>query len=317
MPKSKSSHQQRQELVRLYRQALIEGLPLDKIEQKVDTLVDRYTVADQKETSEVQYKSKHFRQAIPRALRIGAAILPTLLLLLGIGLVGSATFPIVAYYVGDFSANAVELKAPVPQEQLLDMGSISLASADDENMGYGTVVTDESGPVMLNTALDYTDLSNWFAGNEAAGLTEKKESISYRVEIPELKINSAEVLVGGTDLNRSLIQYPGTALPGQPGSPVIFGHSVLRQFYNPSLENPRRYNSIFSYIMTLEKGDKIYVTQDNVRYTYVVVSKTEVKPTDTYILSQNYDVRQIKLVTCVPEGTYLRRGVVTAQLVRE
>lgn len=317
MPKNRSFHQQRQELVRLYRQALVEGVSLDKIEEKVDTLAERYKVADERETSEVAYKKKHFRQAIPRAIRVGAAVLPTVLLLLGIGLVGSATYPILAYYVGDFSANAVELKSPIPQEQLLEATSLALAGTnEDEAEGFGTIVTDDTGPVMLNTALDYTDLSNWFAGNESVNLAQQ-ESISYTLEIPKLNIYKAEVLVGGTDLNRSLIQYPGTALPGQPGSAVIFGHSILRQFYNPSLNNPRRYNSIFSYIMTLEKGDKIYITQDNVRYTYVVVSETEVKPTDTYILSQNYDVRQIKLVTCVPEGTYLRRGIITAQLVRE
>lgn len=316
MPKNKSSHQ-RQELVRLYRQALVEGVSLDKIEEKVDKLVERFLVADKKETSEVRYKDKHFRQAIPRAIRLGAAVLPTLLLLLGIGLVGSATFPILAYYVGDFSENATELKAPIPPDQLLDVTPLVLANTAGATSDFGTAVTNDSGPVILNSALDYTDLSNWFSGSEIKNLKENQEAISYTMEIPKLNIYKAEVLVGGTDLNRSLIQYPGTALPGQLGSPVIFGHSVLRQFYNPQLSNPRRYNSIFSYIMTLEKGDKIYVTQDNVRYTYVVQSKSEVKPTDTYILSQRYDARQIKLVTCVPEGTYLRRGVITAQLVKE
>ncbi len=46
-------------------------------------------------------------------------------------------------------------------------------------------------------------------------------------------------------------------------------------------------------------------------------SNTEVQPTDTFILAQRYDVRQLKLVTCVPEGTVLRRGVVIATLVKE
>jgi LPXTG-site transpeptidase (sortase) family protein len=69
--------------------------------------------------------------------------------------------------------------------------------------------------------------------------------------------------------------------------------------------------------MTLENGDRIYLTYDNVKYTYVVQGKTEVKPDDTFILAQRIDVRQLKLVTCVPEGTVLRRGVVTAQLVKE
>jgi len=91
----------------------------------------------------------------------------------------------------------------------------------------------------------------------------------------------------------------------------------LRQFYNPSEKNPRRYTSIFSKIMLLERGDKIFLTHDNVKYTYLVQDKTEVKPEDTFILAQRFDVHQLKLVTCTPEGTTLHRGVVTAQLVKE
>jgi sortase (surface protein transpeptidase) len=39
-----------------------------------------------------------------------------------------------------------------------------------------------------------------------------------------------------------------------------------------------------------------------------------VKPEDVFILEQNYEEKTLKLVTCVPEGTYLRRGVITATL---
>jgi len=69
--------------------------------------------------------------------------------------------------------------------------------------------------------------------------------------------------------------------------------------------------------MTLKTGDKILLTFDDVQYTYLVQSKKEVLSTDVQILTQQYDARRLKLVTCVPEGTYLRRGVVTAQLVTE
>ncbi|MBP9700658.1 sortase, partial [Candidatus Woesebacteria bacterium] len=67
--------------------------------------------------------------------------------------------------------------------------------------------------------------------------------------------------------------------------------------------------------MTLAKGDEILVKEDGVLYRYQVLSKTEVQPTDLFILEQQRDSRLLKLVTCVPEGTYLRRGVVTAVLV--
>lgn len=317
---SSLSDNQKQDLVKVYREAMKDGVSFDKIEKKLEKLTKRFAVAEKKENKEVEYKKKNFRNNIPKAVRVGATILPTVLLMLGIGLVGSATYPILAYYVEDLSQNRTELKAPVPLDQVLDSTPLVLADSQgysDEDFGV-EVGSDE--PVILDSALDYTNLTNWFEGDNLPQFVKDVEDArptSYILDIPKVEVKNAIVAIGGSDLNQSLIQYPGTALPGQAGSPVIFGHSVLRQFYNPKETNPRRYTSLFSYIMTLEKGDKIYLTMEGVKYTYVVRSKTEVKPTDTYILSQRYDTRQLKLVTCTPEGTYLRRGVITAQLVKE
>lgn len=169
-------------------------------------------------------------------------------------------------------------------------------------------------PIIVADTLDFTDLSNWFP-DSVLPIVEPKEEKRYLISIPKVNIEDAEVVVGGKELDDHLIQYPGTSLPGDFGAPVIFGHSVLRQFYNPSKSNPRRYISIFSKIMTLAKGDEILVKEDGVLYRYQVLSKTEVQPTDLFILEQQRDSRLLKLVTCVPEGTYLRRGVVTAVLV--
>jgi sortase A len=166
---------------------------------------------------------------------------------------------------------------------------------------------------VLGNEVDYTDPSTWFPqaafGVPGAGQAE------YYLSIPSLNIESAKVVVNGQDLDKNLIHYQGTALPGQLGSPVIFGHSVLRQFYNPSIDNPDRYVSIFSKLMTLKNTDKIYIDFDGIRYTYEVKDRFEVKPEDIYVLEQRYTNKELKLITCVPEGTYLRRGVILAQLV--
>lgn len=169
-------------------------------------------------------------------------------------------------------------------------------------------------PIIVSDTLDFTDLSNWFP-DSVLPIVEPKEEKRYLISIPKVNIEDAEVVVGGKELDDHLIQYPGTSLPGDFGAPVIFGHSVLRSFYNPAKSNPRRYISIFSKIMTLSKGDEILVKEDGILYRYQVLSKTEVQPTDLFILEQQRDSRLLKLVTCVPEGTYLRRGVVTAVLV--
>jgi LPXTG-site transpeptidase (sortase) family protein len=210
-----------------------------------------------------------------------------------------------------------QLLAPIPREDVMDVTPL-VVDTTGEVAGFADSQSTE--PVIVATELDYTNLSNWFAATTlpelASAVPGSEVPKEYTIDIPSLQIFNATVAVGGTDLNNSLIAYPGTALPGNPGSPVIFGHSVLRQFYNPNEKNPRRYNSIFSTIMTLKKGDEIFVTLDGVKYRYIVQEKTEVQPDDVYILTQRYDVRQLKLVTCTPEGTYLRRGIVTAQLIQ-
>lgn len=301
------------DLIELYRKALKQGLSVAEIEKKINHHLKRLSVSEYIEEKEDVVREAVAKRKIPKAIRIGAFILPVLFLSIGLYLVGSAVVPILSAYVGDQETQVTQLAAPIPQEQVMDVTPLVITKQ------ASILGSDSSEVEIVAEELDYTNLSNWFTGVALPQLQsdqQQKPSITeYIVDIPKLGIENAVVTIGGVDLNKSLVAYAGTALPGEPGSPVIFGHSVLRQFYNPSVKNPRRYNSIFSTIMTLKNGDEIYVTADGVRYTYIVNSKTEVKPEDVYILTQKYDAKQLKLVTCTPEGTYLRRGVITAQLV--
>ena len=300
------------DLIDLYRNALRQGMSVDEIEKRINHHLKRLSVSEYIEEQEDQIREETQKRSLPKSIRVGAFILPVLFLSIGLYLVGSAVVPILSAYVGDGDSQVAQLAAPIPQEHVMDVTPLVITKPANILGSQSTEVE------IVDEELDYTNLSNWFAGGALPQLQSEQQQnaiAEYILDIPKLGIENAVVAVGGTDLNNSLIAYQGTALPGEPGAPVIFGHSVLRQFYNPSIKNPRRYNSIFSTIMTLKNGDEIYVTADGVKYTYVVNNKTEVKPTDVYILTQKYDARQLKLVTCTPEGTYLRRGVVTAQLV--
>lgn len=168
-------------------------------------------------------------------------------------------------------------------------------------------------PVVIANELEYTDLADWFP-EHTVPIIAPQEAKTYLLSIPKLGLEDAQVVYGGRNLDQHLIQYPETGMPGDLGSPVIFGHSVLRQFYNPKKDNPRRYISVFSTIMTLKKGDPIYIRDGTITYTYRVKEKFEVQPTDRFILEQQQTSRELKLVTCTPEGTTLRRGVVSAVL---
>ncbi len=289
-------------LVELYRQAVRSEIPLEVVDRKVNAYFTKMSSVEYVQ-EEVDHEQLLQSTKLPFSKRLFFTLTPLICLILGVTLVGSAAVPIASYYlftVPAFSQN--NLNEVVPKIIVQAKEAPPLASNDLEQ------------PTIINRELDYTNLSNWFPTLSIPEVDESK-SPEYIIDIPSLDIQNARVKLGGSNLDKSLIQYPGTAMPGQVGEPVIFGHSILRQFYNPSEKNPRRYISIFSKIMTLSKGDKIYITFDNVKYTYVVKQKRVVKPEDTSILEQVYNSRGLRLITCTPEGTTLERGIVDAEIV--
>lgn len=159
---------------------------------------------------------------------------------------------------------------------------------------------------------DYTKASNWFP--DAA---KKQDFVSdkvthYKITIPSLGITDATVSIGGEDLADSLIQYPGTQVPGKIGNSVIFGHSILPYFFNP-----KNYLAIFSTLSEMNKGDEVYVNYDGIAYKYMVDSMFEVKPQDIQILDQDTANSYLTLVTCTPPGHPLKpkRLIVRAKLI--
>ncbi len=116
---------------------------------------------------------------------------------------------------------------------------------------------------------DYTKASNWFVGGsqKVKGWDSDLDVTAYAISIPKLEIENALVIIGGEDLTKSLIHFTGTNMPGKNGSAVVFGHSILPQFYNPE-----DYVSIFSTLPRLEIGDEIQVEYDGISYKYKVES---------------------------------------------
>jgi sortase A len=159
---------------------------------------------------------------------------------------------------------------------------------------------------------DFTKASNWFPGARNRGEFEVSKVTFYTISIPSLKIENATVAIGGEDLSKNLIQYPGTALPGRTGNTVIFGHSILPQFYNP-----KDYLAIFSTLPSLRKGDEIGINYDGITYKFRVESLFEVNPSDLEVLEQGFSEPYVSLVTCVPPGHPLkpRRLIVRAKIV--
>jgi len=158
--------------------------------------------------------------------------------------------------------------------------------------------------------VDYTKASNWFEDTSDTSFSNSNIS-HYVITISKLGIKKATVTIGGEDLSKSLVQYPGTALPGKNGNAVVFGHSILPQFYNPE-----DFLSIFSTLPTLDEGDEIQLDYDGIAYKYIVEKMFEVLPTDIEVLEQDKSDSFLTLVTCVPPGHPLKpkRLIVRARI---
>lgn len=184
--------------------------------------------------------------------------------LIGIGILVWVILPIVLYELGNQSV--ANLISPIPD-------TVAIGGAD------------------------LTKASNWFVGGKPPSDFGNSKVSFYSISIPKLKIKKAVVAIGGEDLAESLIQYPGTAVPGKSGNAVVFGHSILPQFYNPE-----SYLSMFSLLPTLKNGDEVFIDYDGISYKFIVETKFEVQPTDLQVLEQNLSDSFLTLVTCVPPG---------------
>jgi len=224
----------------------------------------------------------------PKAKKIAQKkLLAISLLCLGLLFFASAIFPIIKFQL-QYSINFNQLINP-----------LSLQNYNTSQNILGTATT------------DYTQISNWFdsGSSNSNQIFSNDKTFTYLLSIPKLKISNAVVTLGSMDLKKSLIQYPQTALPGQLGNTVIFGHSVLPQFFNP-----KSYLTIFSTLYKLKQGDEILINYDNVQYEYIVDEMFEVKPTDLSVLEQRFDQKNLTLITCSPPGTYLRRLIIKTSL---
>lgn len=130
------------------------------------------------------------------------------------------------------------------------------------------------------------------------------------VDVPvHFGIQLSEVM---SAMNHGVAHYRiagASAYPGEIGHVVITGHSAGDVYSS----NPYKY--IFSGLERLENNDSIYINYNSVRYTYKVVKKEVVEPSNVASLVVNTDKPILTLVTCTPLGTSRYRLLVTAEQI--
>ncbi len=219
-------------------------------------------------------------------------------LTLGSFLLFWAFYPVVSFELYSRLFIQKQLITPIPSQD----GGSPVKLADSVLGSYS---------IFSNNLRDFTQASLWFPTKPGSKPTTKLNVKEYLLSIPKLNIDKAKVVVGGEDLTKSLIHYVATSLPGESGNVVIFGHSTLPQLYNT-----KNYETIFTYLPSLERGDKIAVKVGDVDYEYEVYEMFVVKPDQVSVLEQDYSSSYLTLVTCVPPGTFWNRLVVKAKLTR-
>lgn len=219
-------------------------------------------------------------------------------LTLGAFLLFWSFYPILSFEIYSRLFIQNKIQTPIPK-------SAMISSLEKANSVLG------SFDVFSNNLRDFTNVNLWFPSTHQQNQLKKFSIVEYYISIPKLNINKAKVSVGGEDLTKSLVQFLPRSLPGEYGNVIIFGHSTLPQLYNQ-----KDYKTIFTYLASLEKDNKIYIKVNDIQYEYEVYDMFVVNPDQVSILEQRTDASYLTLITCVPPGTYWKRLIVRAKLTK-
>jgi LPXTG-site transpeptidase (sortase) family protein len=158
--------------------------------------------------------------------------------------------------------------------------------------------------------------------NTTAGDTFRQEAVvdiskGGEVEIPSLNIKVPIVWTRDTadfdkDLQKGVVHYPGTPLPGELGTSYISGHSSNYSWAKGS------YNKIFDTLGNLKVYDSfmIHATDINgkpVTFHYIVAA-SQIYKADDQAQFANIGKSTVALSTCWPIGTSQKRLVVFGHL---
>lgn len=180
-----------------------------------------------------------------------------------------------------------------------------------------TAPPDRGTPVVVGPATSAEEaMSRVIPASLSAGVPVQagpRKPPPVRIVIPSIELDSKVVPVGTRrDAAGNLVwetaafavgYHRGTASPGEPGKIVLSGH----------ISSPREGN-VFHRLPELQIGAAVILYTVETAYLYRVVSREVVLPTEVRVLEPT-GREQVVLITCVPDGIYSHRLIVTADRV--
>ena len=144
--------------------------------------------------------------------------------------------------------------------------------------------------------------------------TIERQNKENSLEIPKIGVLAPVIVANSeekdleTQLNRGVVIFPDSALPGQSGQTVILGHSAPVNW--PKI----KYDWVFSRLNELNKGDEIKIHFENKEYIYFVENKIFLEKGEETPDYSTASENTLLLISCWPPGKNSKRIVVEAKL---
>lgn len=108
-------------------------------------------------------------------------------------------------------------------------------------------------------------------------------------------------------LENGVVHMFKTALPGENGNVVVFGHSSFWR------NRPGNFKHVFADLNKLKINDQIVIKNSYKEFDYTITSKTIVNPDQVDVVAQDLTQKTLTLITCWPVGTSKQRVVIVAK----
>lgn len=129
-------------------------------------------------------------------------------------------------------------------------------------------------------------------------------SQAQRIQIPEIQVDAPVIQGDGWEqLKKGVGQHAGTGNPGEKGNLVLSAHNDI-------------FGEIFRDLDRLRPGDPVILYTNQQSFTYIVIEKKIVEPTDVEVMEPTNQA-SLTLISCYPYMVDNQRIVVTAHLQDE
>jgi LPXTG-site transpeptidase (sortase) family protein len=136
------------------------------------------------------------------------------------------------------------------------------------------------------------------------------------LEIPKIGVAAPLIIIENSnnnfdkELDRGVVLFPNSVLPGEMGQTIILGHSA------PSNWPKINYDGIFSNIADLEEKDEIVLYFNHQKYTYNVNQKIFLEKGEEIPNNIEASENTLLLISCWPPGKNIQRVIIESTLIK-